>query len=291
MPVPGRTARVTESFVGRLNATGFVFNGDFGTGRETETDVSSAIRTWVDDRPFDALVTLGDNVYSDGSPSRFDEAWHEPSGWVEDAGVPVVASLGNHDVETANGGPVMDLFDMPNRWYERRVGPVDLFVLDSNDLEAEGQMEWLSTALASLSAPWQILVFHHPVYSCGKHGSTPRVQHELLPVVASQGVDLVVNGHDHNDQRFPPVNGTTYVVSGGGARPLPRRRLPSRHARPGRMERRRSRVPLHLSDPGRTHRNVSASGTVLDTFQPQRSGVTSNLRWSDSPRLGSGRSC
>ena len=82
--------------------------------------------------------------------------------WVEDARVPVVASLGNHDIETANGGPVMDLFDMPNRWYERRVGPVDVFVLDSNDLEEEGQMAWLSTALASSSAPWQVLVFTIP---------------------------------------------------------------------------------------------------------------------------------
>jgi len=52
--------------------------------------------------------------------------------------------------------------------YERRVGPVDVFVLDSNDLEEESQMEWLSTALASSSAPWQVLVFHDPVYSCRK---------------------------------------------------------------------------------------------------------------------------
>jgi hypothetical protein len=198
---------------------GLVFIGDFGSGDKAEARVSSAIRTWVRDRPLHALVTLGDDIYSDGSPSRFDQAWNEPYGWVEDAGVPVVASLGNHDIHTGNGGPVMDLLDMPNRWYERRIGPVEVFVLDSNDL-TEGQMEWLSTALASSSAPWKVLVFHHPVYSCGPHGSTPRVQHELLPVVASEGVDLVVNGHDHDYQRFPPVNGTTYVVSGGGGAEL-----------------------------------------------------------------------
>jgi len=177
--------------------------------------------------------------------------------------------------------------------YERRVGPVDVFVLDSNDLEEEGQMEWLSTALASSSAPWQVLVFHHPVYSCGKHGSTPRVQRELLPIVASQGVDLVVNGHDHDYQRFPPVNGTT-------VRPLwrrrgdtlPRRRLPSRHARPGRMERRRSRLPLHLGDPDRTRRNGGIGEWNGPRYLPAATiRVTSNLRWSDSPRLGPGRSC
>ena len=200
-------------------ATGFVFVGDFGTGGEAEADVSSAIRTWVDDPPPSTRWSRSGTTFT-AMEVRLVSTRHGPSptGWVEDARVPVVASLGNHDIETANGGPVMDLFDMPNRWYERRVGPVDVFVLDSNDLEEEGQMAWLSTALASSSAPWQVLVFHHPVYSCGKHGSTPRVQRELLPIVAIQGVDLVVNGHDHNYQRFAPVNGTTYVVSGGGGR-------------------------------------------------------------------------
>ena len=56
------------------------------------------------------------------------------------------------------------------------------------------EWRWLSTALASSSAPWQVLVFHHPVYSCGKHGSALGLRRELLPIVAIQGVDLVVNG-------------------------------------------------------------------------------------------------
>jgi 3',5'-cyclic AMP phosphodiesterase CpdA len=202
-------------------ATGFVFIGDFGTGDEDEEALSSAIRAWVRSRPFDALVTLGDNVYDDGSPSRFDAAWTDPFGWVSDAGVPVIASLGNHDVQTADGAPVMGLFDMPGRWYERTVGPASFFVLDANDnLTHGGQMEWLSDELASSSAAWQILVFHHPMFSCGQHGSTPRVQRQLPPAIDGHGVDLVVNGHDHDYQRFPPVDGTTYIVSGGGAASL-----------------------------------------------------------------------
>jgi hypothetical protein len=211
--------RASPELAGR-GASGFVFIGDFGSGDRAETRVSSAIRSWVGDRPFDALVTLGDNVYEDGSPSEFDDAWIQPYGWVEDAGVPVIASLGNHDIHAGNGSPIMRLFDMPDRWYERSVGAVDFFVLDSNDLTVDGELEWLSTALASSTAPWQVLIFHHPVYSCGKHGSTPRVQRELTPVVTGKGVDLVVNGHDHDYQRFPPVEGTTYIVSGGGGAEL-----------------------------------------------------------------------
>jgi hypothetical protein len=201
-------------------STGFVVIGDFGTGDAAELTVSSAIRSWVRERPFDALVTVGDNVYPDGSPSEFDGAWELPYGWVDDSDVAVVASLGNHDIHTDDGKPVMDLFGMPDRWYRRQVGPVDFFVLDANDLSQEGQMDWLSSALTSSTAAWQVLVFHQPVYSCGKYDSKPGAQRHLLPAIQGKGVDLVLNGHDHNYQRFGPIDGATYVVTGGGGASL-----------------------------------------------------------------------
>lgn len=71
---------------------GFVLIGDFGTGDENEQALASSIRSWVSTRPFDALVTLGDNIYGAGDPSRFAAAWTQPFGWVEDAGVPVQSS-------------------------------------------------------------------------------------------------------------------------------------------------------------------------------------------------------
>lgn len=205
---------------GPIRPYGVVFIGDYGTGDENEQALASSIQSWVSTRPFDALVTLGDNVYESGDPSRFAAAWTEPFGWVRDSGVPVIASLGNHDAKTQGGAPEIALFDMPGRWYERRVGPADFFVIDANDPDQVGQMPWLSEALGSSRAPWQVLVFHQPAYSCGKHGSTPEVQQELLPVIRDKGVDLAVNGHDHDYQRFAPLGGTTYVVSGGGAASL-----------------------------------------------------------------------
>jgi calcineurin-like phosphoesterase family protein len=212
--------RSPELAGGPARASGFVFIGDFGNGEQIEYDVSSTIESWVSDRPFHALLTLGDNVYPDGSPSDFDAAWRKPFAWLLGSGVPVIASLGNHDVHTQAGAPVMALFDMPGRWYERRIGPVDFFVLDANDMSQDGQMAWLSQALSASTAPWQVLLFHQPAYSCAKHGSDDQVQEALFPVIAGEGVDLVVNGHDHDYQRFAPVDGTTYVVSGGAAASL-----------------------------------------------------------------------
>jgi 3',5'-cyclic AMP phosphodiesterase CpdA len=198
----------------------FVVLGDFGNGSPAELKIAGAIDDWADAHPVDALVTTGDNVYESGAPSMFAEAWHGPFGWVSAEGIPVVATLGNHDVETENGGPVMGLLDMPSRWYTRRIGPVEFIVLDANRPTDPAQLDFLRHALASSTARWKIAVFHQPAYSCSRHGSTPDVDEQWLPLLAGDGVDVVLNGHDHAYQRFGPLDGTTYIVSGGGGAPL-----------------------------------------------------------------------
>jgi acid phosphatase len=198
----------------------FVVLGDFGNGSQAELDVAGAIEDWTDAHPVDALVTTGDNVYESGAPSRFDEAWHGPFGWLSAEGIPVVATLGNHDIETENGGPVMSLLDMPSRWYTRRIGPVEFIVLDANRVTDQRQLDFLRGALAASTARWKVAVFHQPAYSCSRHGSTPDVNERWLPLLAGDGVDVVLNGHDHAYQRFGPLEGTTYIVSGGGGAPL-----------------------------------------------------------------------
>src|SRR5688572_10293001 len=121
--------------------------GDFGTGGRKERAVAEAQQERGDE--LDALVTTGDNVYPDGSPDNFRQAWHEPYGWVEDSGLQVVASLGNHDVEGGYGEEVQDLLGMPGRWYETTVGRVQLVVLDTNDVEDDEQARFLRDTLGA----------------------------------------------------------------------------------------------------------------------------------------------
>jgi 3',5'-cyclic AMP phosphodiesterase CpdA len=40
----------------------------------------------------------------------------------------------------------------------------------------------------------------------------------LAPVLARHGVDLVLSGHDHHYERTEPIEGVTYVISGGGCK-------------------------------------------------------------------------
>ena len=199
-------------------ATRLVVVGDFGMGNGDERDVAAAIQALPDG--FDALVTTGDNVYPDGSAGHLQEAWTDPYGWVQDAGIPVIASLGNHDRETDAGAQVADALGMPADWYVQRIGQVDVIVLDVGQVADPDQTAFLHDALTASAAPWQVVVFHEPVYSCSKHGSTPEVQDAWLSTLQADGADLVLNGHDHAYERFSSDGGPTYVVTGGGGAPL-----------------------------------------------------------------------
>ena len=198
----------------------FAVIGDFGTGDEDQRAVAEALREWSRRHPIEAVVTTGDNIYEDGHPEEFPEAWHQPYGWVDRAGITVIASVGNHDIETDAGAPVMELFSMPGRWYAHRFGPVELFVLDGNRPTDPRQLTWLGHALRRSRAPWKVAVFHQPAYSCHR-GGTPEIRARWVPVLLAGGVDLVLSGHDHNYQRFR-VQEMAFVVSGGGGAALDR---------------------------------------------------------------------
>jgi hypothetical protein len=62
---------------------------------------------------------------------------------------------------------------------------------------------------------------HHPAYSAGYHGSNKDVQETWVPIFERYDVDLVLSGHDHDYQRTEPIQGVTYIVSGGGSKIRP----------------------------------------------------------------------
>ena len=74
-------------------------------------------------------------------------------------------------------------------------------------------------------------VFHQPAWSCGLHGSTPDVDRLWVPVLERHHTALVLNGHDHDYERFAPqtpqgladeARGMREFVVGTGGRNLTR---------------------------------------------------------------------
>jgi len=155
-------------------SVGLLAIGDFGVAGSRERNVGGAMRHFEARNDADALVTLGDNDYTE-SPATFRAAWAGSFGWLRPAGVAVVGTLGNHDVRVQRGRYQFSALSMPGPYYRRRFGDVELFALDSNNVNAR-QTSWLERALASSDAPWKVAVFHHPPFSCGSY----HAHHEVL---------------------------------------------------------------------------------------------------------------
>ncbi len=184
----------------------FAVIGDFGARTAEQLAVAGRMCQWHEEHPFEIVVTTGDNVYPDGSPELFEESFFEPYECLFEAGVQWHASLGNHDYITDQGRPN----------YVVRASGVRFVIANSNALDRE----WLAQELpAEKGDRWTIVVFHHPVLSPGLHGSTEGFE-DLPDLFEKNGVDLVLNGHDHMYAVTKPQDGIRYVVTGGGGADL-----------------------------------------------------------------------
>jgi 3',5'-cyclic AMP phosphodiesterase CpdA len=195
--------------------------GDIGTGDEAAYATARAITTAAATDTFDALILLGDNVYPVGDPSLLDEAIFEPFRDVLSSGTRLLPVLGNHDVMAGHGDAQAAALGMPGRWYSAELGPVLFIGLDSTKTDDPGQRLWLEDTLAASASPWIIAALHHPPFSAGWHGSDQAAREVFTPLFEKFGVQLVLAGHDHDYQRSHPIQGVTYVVSGGGAKLRP----------------------------------------------------------------------
>jgi fibronectin type 3 domain-containing protein len=215
----------------------FAIIGDFGSTSQPEADVSTLVHSWNPD----FVVTLGDNNYDTGSAAQIDpnigQYYHDYIGGYQGsfgAGsqtnrfFPV---LGNHDwgnfyPNPSGDQPYLNYFpQLPGnqRYYTFTEGPIQFFALDSDQNEPDGvysnsiQAAWLHGALATSTAPWKVVYFHHSPYSSGEEGSVSYMQWPFQ----QWGASVVLAGHNHDYERIFR-NNITYIVNGaGGAGLLP----------------------------------------------------------------------
>ena len=62
------------------------------------------------------------------------------------------------------------------------------------------------------------MVGHHPVFSGGVHGASWGLIRYLKPMLERYGVQVYLNGHDH-DLQHVVVDDVHYLTCGGGAEP------------------------------------------------------------------------
>jgi 3',5'-cyclic AMP phosphodiesterase CpdA len=198
-------------------SSGLVAFGDFGGG-EAQPAVAGAMERWAAAHRVDALVTTGDNVYERGEPRLFAAQLDEPYRELRRTR-PLWATLGNHDVVDGHGAAQLRHLGLPELPYAKSVPGLQLLFLDANRVDQE-QAAWLDARLGEPGPALRAVVFHHPAWSCSRHDAHRQVDQLWVPVIERHRVPLVLNGHDHNYQRFVSAAGVTYVVTGGGGRGL-----------------------------------------------------------------------
>jgi hypothetical protein len=215
-----RLARAAPAgLAGQPSSLRFFALADTGSGNANQRAVGQRMAERHRLRPVDLVLLGGDNIYPDGNLLEVERSFQLPYRELLAAAVPFHAVLGNHDIRTENGDPQVRYrpFGMAGRWYSLRRGPVAFFLIDTNvNARWQHQMPWLKTALAASDAPWKVVVGHHPIYSAGLYGDDPSAIARLTPLFQRHGVQLYINGHEHNYERTRPIDGTTYLTVGGG---------------------------------------------------------------------------
>jgi 3',5'-cyclic AMP phosphodiesterase CpdA len=198
----------------------FVSVADTGTGTKEQYAVATAMTRYHQQNPYDLVILAGDNIYNNGEIEKINAVFEKPYQALLEKGVKFQACLGNHDIRTDNGEPQVRYpgFNMQGRYYTFRRGDVQFFALDTNNnADWKNQIPWLEKELSNSDAPWKIVFGHHQIYSSGMYGVNQPFIQTLTPLFQKYRVQLYINGHEHNYERTKSINGTTYLICGGGA--------------------------------------------------------------------------
>ena len=184
------------------------------------------------------VFTLGDNAMPDGSASNFalcfTPSWGDTAKRIMKK---IHPAAGNHEHVTVGASPYYQYFGSKagsarKGYYSYDVGEWHVIVVNSEIVvagfslaERKAQEDWLRTDLKGTQQPCTMAYWHHPRFSSGWHGSSPALQ-SIWQILFDGGVTLVLNGHDHEYERFLPqtpagvldtINGMAeYVVGTGG---------------------------------------------------------------------------
>lgn len=171
------------------------------------------------------VLTLGDLAYPDGSEVNF-QCYEHTWGRHKSRTRPVP---GNHEYHTAGASAYFHYFGSkagePGRgYYSYDLGNWHLIGLNSQCAEVGGcgqgspQEQWLRTDLEQNSSKCILAYWHVPLFSSGdEHGNNPAMKDFWIDLYHAHA-DLVLNGHDHDYERFAPQNPEGAVDSQNGIR-------------------------------------------------------------------------
>lgn len=179
-------------------------------------------------------LTLGDNQYPDGRLVDFRASYDPTWGRFKEITRPVP---GNHDYYATGADGYFDYFGRlahPSHggYYSYDLGAWHLVAVNSRlGAISDAQLRWIRRDLRRSDARCELAYWHNPRWSSGTSHGSDAAAGDLWSVLSKAGVDVVLNGHEHNYERFAPLTPSgrrapprgirEFVVGTGGARTYP----------------------------------------------------------------------
>jgi hypothetical protein len=227
------TIRASEARGGRT----ILAAGDIADCGSSGDDQTAALL----DRLAGLIVTLGDHAYDWGTARDFADCYAPTWGRHRARTRP---AIGGHEYG-AEGGDASTYFryfhaqlarfgpsatDQRRGWYSYDVGGWHVVVLNTSWREVglptpgSEQVRWLQDDLDTHRSRCTLALWHDPVFSSGLNGGSFSYR-PLWDALYAAGAELVLNGHDHDYERFAPqdpsgaydpVRGIREIVVGTG---------------------------------------------------------------------------
>lgn len=171
------------------------------------------------------VYTTGDNAYESGTAQEFANCYDPTWGRHKGRTMP---SPGNHEYNSAGASGYFGYFgasagDPSRGYYSYDLGEWHIVSLNSMCENVGGcgatspMLGWLEQDLAAHPNACTLAYFHHPLFSSGEHGNQTKMRATWDALYAA-GADVVLNGHDHDYERFAPQNPAGALDSGRGIR-------------------------------------------------------------------------
>jgi hypothetical protein len=208
-PTPTDTSPPTSTFPSSESAV-FVGAGDISTCSNNNDEATAKL---LDAIPGTVFVA-GDNAYIDGSNAQYTNCYDPTWGRHKARTKPVP---GNHEYQTSGAAGYFQYFNNIPAYYAFTLGSWRIYALNSelSVTSTSAQVTWLQDDLAANPTQCVLAYWHKPRWSSGSmHGSNSAMQ-TLWQVLYNAGAEVVINGHEHNYERFAEMGASGASVSQG----------------------------------------------------------------------------
>lgn len=188
-----------------LLAAGDIANCKMIAGAEATAKIIEAI-------PDGTVAALGDLALSDGTAEEFADCYDKTWGAFKSRTRP---APGNHEFHSAGATPYFDYFgaaagDPKRGYYSYDLGAWHIIALNDECLDIGGcqagssEEKWLRQDLQSHPAACTLAYWHKPLFSSGAAHGNDTDFIAFWRDLYNANATIVLNGHDHDYERFAP---------------------------------------------------------------------------------------